>query len=525
MRNHPITESWSGLAMRCISARWVPVFCFFISSTIAAAQQPSHLEVAKSKSPKPAAKAIASSQLLFGSLPISTRFADVRGNLEMALDQYENAGFDQAIMHAQMAAEKDPNLAVGYAIWSFTARRSTPNEVAFKKAKSLAAHCSGDECLLVTFLVGAQEANVLPAIAAMNDLVARRPKDKHILYLAGEWLFFQGDYDHAMKLWDRALALDPDFPAALNMLGYSYLECSNPDPRKAVEYLKHYAAVLPQEANPQDSLGEVLRMAGDDSGSLAHYAEALRISPTYVTSQYGRGDTYALMGDSTQALAEYEKALKMVTVAHDGLHIQFQKALLLAWQGDVSGARVELARLSEKFAAEKDAAAQFEVGYARALLAADPQSELQILHELETSFGGAREGMPEADRVAALANVLREQVRLHAASRNTTEAASALLKLQQLSETSRELIVEDILESARGYVSAAAGDYQKAADQLSADMHSPFVVREFVLAQEKLGNAKAAETAQARLKYLRTPTAEWFVATHSPAAAAQIAAH
>jgi tetratricopeptide (TPR) repeat protein len=505
--------------MRSTSGRIIFSLAVLVFSTNAWAQQAPHIRSARSTSTtsaaKPPVKVPLGSQLLYGVMPLSTKSASSRNNLEMALDQYENAGFDEAIMHAQLATSRDPNFALGYAVWSFAARRTQPAPDALKKAKSLASKCIGDECLMITFLIGSQEANVLPAISAMNDLLARRPKDKHVLYLSGEWLYFQQDYDHAKKDWIKSLEIDPDFPPALNMLGYVYVEGENPEPQKAIEYLKHYAKVLPNQGNPQDSLGEILRMTGDDAGSLAHYAEALQIDPKMITSQYGRGDTYALMGSYFQAKSEYEKALKLSNNTRDTIHIQFELAMLNFWTNDVSGGREALAKLSEQIAKDGDAASQFEVNYARALLSADLATEQQILQQLESSLNEARPGMQDADQNAALANVLREQVRIAVASHNTQNAVIAQQKLQQLADSSRDLLVQNTCESAKGFISFAAGDYQKAAAQLSADLHSPMVGRAFISSQQKLGDAKSLESSQNILKYRRAPTAEWYLASRS----------
>jgi len=479
------------------------------------AQQPSHVQETKAGAAKPAVKAAPVSQKLFGGLRISSKSVEARENLEMALDQYENAGFDEAVMHAQMATEKDPNFALAYAVWSFAARRSVPAPEALQKAKALKTRCAGDECLLVQFLTGAQEANYIPAIAAMNDLLARRSKDKHILYLAGEWLFFQQDFERAAKLWSAALEIDPKFPPALNMLGYVYVEAIGPEPKKAVEYLRRYTDALPDQPNPQDSLGEVLRMTGDDSGSLAHYAEALRITPTYITSQYGRGDTYTLMGNYGAARSEYEKALKMANNAQDKLHVEFQTALVHFWEGDIGTGRKELDALSTESAAGKDAGGQFELNYARALLAADGDTEHRILLELEKLLSASTPGMTESQRNATLATVLREEVRLHTANNDLNEAQSDLDKLAKLAADSRDLLVENCYESGQGYVSAAKGDFAKAAEQLAADLYNPLTARQLVLVERKLGDTKAADNALLHLKYQRAPTAEWYVATQA----------
>jgi tetratricopeptide (TPR) repeat protein len=512
----------SYFAMRANRTRIFFVLIFILFSTKSWAQQTPPIQPAKASPGKTPAKVSAGTQLLYGSFPLTTKSLSARQNLEMALDQYENAGFEEAVMHAQLATDKDPKFALGYALWSFAARRSEPAPEALKKATELATKCIGDECLMITFLVGTQEANVLPAISAMNDLLAHRPKDKHVLYLAGEWLYFQQDYDHAKKLWAKSLEIDPDFPPSLNMLGYLYVEAGDPDPQKAIQCLKHYAAVLPDRANPQDSLGEVLRMSGEDGGSLAHYAEALRINPQMLTSQYGRGDTYAMMGNANQAKIEYEKALQMSNNARDTMHIQFQLAMLHFWNGDISGGREELAKLSEKVAKENDAAAQFEINYARALLSPDVATERELLKSLETSLSEVRPGMQEADRNVALANVLREEVRVAVAAHQSEEASNAVQKLQQLCDASRDRLVESVHESAIGYRLLASGDYVKSTEQFKADLHAPLVVQSFIISQEKLGNAKAVDSARRRLQYLRTPTAEWFAATHETGLSAQV---
>jgi tetratricopeptide (TPR) repeat protein len=101
--------------------------------------------------------------------------------------------------------------------------------------------------------------------------------------------------------------IDPDFPPALNLLGYAYIQTGTPDPEKSIASLQRYAEVQRNSPNPQDSLDEILRLSGDDQGSLEHYSTALSIDPNYVSSRYGLGDTSALMGNYPRARAEYTK--------------------------------------------------------------------------------------------------------------------------------------------------------------------------------------------------------------------------
>src|SRR5437899_138192 len=250
-------------------------------------------------------------QQLFGAIPLSTRSEEARKTLELAWDKYDNAMYQPPAQLARQAAKKDPHSALSYAFVSFAARRGMPDASALAKAKALLSRATPDEQLLVRWMTDIQDRNLLPAIASMNDLLKRYPRDKHVLYVTGEWLFLQQDDDRARTLFETALQVDPNFPAALNRLGYLYLDSSNPDPAKAVASLKRYAEVAPSSPNPQDSLGEVLREAGEDQGSLEHYRAALQIDHAYISSQYGLGNTRTLMGDFAGARREYDRAIPM----------------------------------------------------------------------------------------------------------------------------------------------------------------------------------------------------------------------
>lgn len=498
-----------------------------IATLLAAAPGCLQLNAQATETTKVAAKAkiAPASQLVFGSLGIASKSVGARQQLEIALDSYETAQYSDAVVHAKRAVAQDPQCALAYALWSYAARLSVSAPEAMQKAVNLSDKTAADEKLLVTFMVGAQQADALPAITAMNDLVNKHPKDKHVLFLAGDWLLSQEDYVRGRKLLEKSLNQDPKFPPALNTLGYAYVTSLDPEPERGIELLRRYADVSPDDPNPQDSLGEVLRMTGDDAGSLARYAAALGISPTFLTSQYGRGDTFTLMGKYSSARDEYDKALKMAPSNHDVLHIEFQKTLVYFWQGDTGRGRAELAALSDKAAEANDAMAQFEIDYARVLLAADSKSATELLAAMESRLAQAPADTVTAERNAEYATVLREEVRLTLANHKRSEADGLILKLDQLAATSRDQKVESIYESARGYVMSADGDYANAVDELASDLHSPLVVQQLILAEQKLNSVEGAEKARARLKYLRTPTAEWYVVTKKTEDGSQSAAN
>jgi hypothetical protein len=147
------------------------------------------------------------------------------------------------------------------------------------------------------------------------------------------------------------------------------------------------------------------------------------------------------------------------------------------------------------------------------MLAATPSIELEQLRSLELWLQDSIDGMSEADRDNSRAQVLRERVRISAARGEVALADASVRKLEQLASLSRDLLVENCYESARGYVLAAKGDPAGAVDELAADPRDLLVLDHLAAVQDSLGNASAAESIRTRIKYLRAPTVEWYLLT------------
>ncbi len=480
-------------------------------------QQSASITDADAHAPAPAAT-VRSTTPIAGhvfAFPVASKSVEAQKLMETALDQYENVLLDKSVATARKATEKDPQFALAYALWSFAARQNHQDLEAARKAELLSVHAPAEEQLLVKFFLSVQKSDMLPAITAMNDLLAHFPNDRHALYLTAEWLYNQQDYDRSVRMLEQIIKQDPNFAPAYNMLGYAKVGTGEPDPIKAISYLKKYAQLEAGQPNPEDSLGEVSRFAGDDQGSLEHYRAALKLSPGFITSQTGLGDTYSLMGDFENATAEYDRALAISTNNRDRLHVEFQKALMKFWAGKSIDGLQALADVKRKAQAAQEPYALFEIEEAEALLALTPMERVAKLHEMARTFGNPVDGMSEADRNSSLAAVWRDEVRIRVEQNQIAATADLLQKLEQLAAQSRDLIVEDCYESARGYVFFAQKEYENAADELSADPRSPLAIKWLGAAREKLGDRKGAEAVQLRLKYLRAPTAEWYLTTHS----------
>jgi tetratricopeptide (TPR) repeat protein len=486
----------------------------FAGQAMRAQEHPPRVQETKSRAAG-APRLVAAHMLLFGVIPVSTRSQEARKFTELSLDKKESVMLDDAIVQAQHATEADPNFALGYAVLSFASRRSVANQGALARAKALLPQASPDEQLMVRWMTSIQERNLLPAIASMNDLLKRYPKNKHVLYLTSEWLYTQQDFDRSQKMMESLRQIDPNYAPVLNMLGYSYIESGNPDPVKAVAALKHYAEVEPSSPNPEDSLGEVLRYAGDDQGSLEHYGAALQVDPTFFTSQLGLGDTLTLMGKYDDARLEYDKATLISENNRDLLHASYQKALVYFWEGHAEQGRAALASLAAEAAEKKEPNAMFEIALGSAMLATDYSSELQQLQSLEARLQTTSDGMTGADRGGALATVLCEEARIASQHGLRETAEQAISKLAQFAAQSGDLLVGNNYETARGHLLLSQGDLPNAVDELSANRRSPLAVRQMAAAQQDSGDTAAAAETATQLKYQRAQTVEWYLASRS----------
>jgi Tfp pilus assembly protein PilF len=195
------------------------------------------------------------------SLPVTTSSAQARALYEKGMQDYENLYLERCNDDWRAAVKQDPNLAVAWAWIAFNS--SDPKEVsaAREKAKALAPKLTPGEQLMIAWIVKVQEGDFIGGISAMNDMLEMYPKDKHLLYLAGNWLMGENGDEQAQKIMEKALAIDKNFPAALNDL--AYLDARNRQFAKAFAAMDRYVAMLPKEPNPQDSYGELLRMAGN----------------------------------------------------------------------------------------------------------------------------------------------------------------------------------------------------------------------------------------------------------------------
>lgn len=424
---------------------------------------------------------------------------------DAGLTAFENEHPQAALDNWRRSARKDPRSPLAHLFISLATTDPQEQKKEQRSAQTLAARATKRDRLLVRWLSGAEEEQYVPAITAMNDLLASYPNDKHIAFLAGRWLVSQEQYEAGAKPLRRATELDNTYAAAWNQLAYCYAYTG--DFSNAFAAMERYTALLPKDPNPQDSYAEILRMAGNFRDALGHYRRALQIDPTFQASQEGIADTYALMGEEATARSEYDKAISQASTRSDQIRYAMQSALTYVRE---KKERRSMAALDSAANKARDAhlpLLESEAYRDMALIERDNQQSLRFLDKASAALATSSDTSgPEFHQERG--EVLRARAVRTAAAGNPAGAAQALKELEQLVKDTRGSALSRSYAGAMGGVLTVDQKYAQAIPYLEEDSGNPLSMRDLITAYTKAGAADRAHVLELKLAGLNLPTAE-----------------
>jgi tetratricopeptide (TPR) repeat protein len=438
-------------------------------------------------------------------MPITTTSAKARELYVRAMADYENLYLERCNDEWRAAVKEDPKLAVAWAWIAFNSGNPQEVSAARTKAKELAPKLKPGEQLMVAWIAKVQEGDYLGGITAMNDMLEMYPHDKHLLYLAGNWLMGENGTDQSQRMMEKALALDKNFPAALNDLAYVYAR--NRQFAKALAAMDRYVVLLPKEPNPQDSYGELLRMAGNFEGSLTHYRAALTIDPNFVTSQLGLGDTYALIGNQEQARVEYDKAIRFAYNEADRLTYSMQKAMTFVRDGNFTEADKDFLNIALTAHAKEQDLQEAQAFRHIAEYQTDDSVALKNLRLAEDALHHLATISP-SDRDEELSRILRNRIVRAARSGDRPLADQSLHDLEALANGSRNRVIQSSYQGAAGSLLMDQKKYEDAIAHLEEDQDNPFTMELLVQAYYQTMQTDKLHEAEARLRGTNVPTME-----------------
>jgi len=439
-------------------------------------------------------------------LPVTTGSQAAARYFESGMVHYENHRWNLALNDWNEALKLDSNFAQAYAWICLTTGDPAEEARDRAKAKELAKDVTPAEQLLIRWIVGVRENRYVEGIMAMNDMLGMFPHDKRLNFLVGYWLYRQDEYEISKKLTLRALADDPNYATCYNQLGYLYSRLGDFD--KALEYTAKYITFLPNEPNPHDSYGEMLRFDGRYPEALEQYRIALKIDPTFYISQKELGETYSLMGDEQQARKEYEKAIH--DAPSNGVKAEYMQKLALTY-------------VREKKYAEADAAYQNAAAQARAMkqwlwearayrvmamYEPDQAAAMKNLDQADALLAAASGKIAQLDLEEEKAHVLRVRVERALTVGDYSTAQKLMADLEKMASPSSSVNTQRVYHGAAGTLLVAQAKYADAIPHLEEDVANPLSMKLLVTAYAKTGASDEAAGLNKKLTGWKVPSIE-----------------
>ncbi len=467
--------------------------------TLAAQSTPRHRNAPVAK--KPAASA---------TLPVTTTSAPARALYEKAMVDSMNFHLDRALDLWRQAVKLDPGFALAHLMIAFRTQDPKEAKAALQRANASVRRITPGERLFVRWITGIREGNFVAGIAAMNDLIAMYPRDKQMLSLAGNWLMVRYSYDHADALLDQALNIDPNYPPALNSDAYAHAQMG--DFSNAIQLIKHYTEVIPDEPNGQDSYAEILRMAGKFDQAIEHYEAALKLAPGF--SIMGLADTYAMKGDEQRARVEYLRCNDQAEMSEDRILCRLQYPITYVREKNYAAA-------DEAFLTTVHWAHRHDLGFAEAealrmMAEYQPDDTIALTH-LQQAAAALDEHptVSRSDQQDEMARILRWRVVRATQAGNQELANKSLVELEKMATGNSSEIVQRSFHAALGASLVAEHKPAEAIPHLREDVKDAFSMALLVRAYDESGDKQSAAGERAELANLNLPTVD--VALVTPA--------
>lgn len=438
-------------------------------------------------------------------MPVTTSSAKARQLYVKGMEDYENLYLERCNEDWRAAVKEDPGLAVAWAWIAFNSGNPEEITAARERAQALAPKLSPGEQLMIAWISKVQEGDFIGGITAMNDMLEMYPRDKHLLYLAGNWLMGENGDDQAERFFQKALAIDKNFPAALNDL--AYVEARHREFDKAFAAMDRYLVLLPNEPNTQDSYGEIKRMAGQFDSALQHYQAALKLDPDFVTSQLGLGDTYALMGNEPQARAEYDKAIRFAHNEADRLTYSMQRAMTYVREGNFAEADKEFTEIAGSAHAKAQGLQEAQAYRHKAEYQSDDNISLRELKLAEEALHH-QAAISRSDRSEEMSRIERIRAVRAAHSGNQALAEQTLKELEAAARASRNRVIQASYHGAAGTLLMEQKKYVEAITHLEEDQDNPFSMDLLVQAYYQSSQPEKLHEIEVKLRGTNVPTME-----------------
>ncbi len=215
------------------------------------------------------------------------------------------AAFDSAI-----AADSAFTLAwVRRAAVDYSTRNRDAALKEIARALALSGHASHAEQMVARMWAHQIRYEQRQAADVADSLIRRYPSIREAYLIRGQLYELEKNSEAAIRMYERALAADSTYAQAVMSIGYAYSTLG--DVNSATTYMERYIRLLPHEADPRASFGDVLLRAGRYDEALAQYKASLLIRPDYWYALQRVGEVYSILGRLKLAAAYFDTSMTL----------------------------------------------------------------------------------------------------------------------------------------------------------------------------------------------------------------------
>jgi len=147
------------------------------------------------------------------------------------------------------------------------------------------------------------------ALKSLSVLINKYPSESLLFNIRGACYAGLGQFNAAVKDYEKAIAIKPDYSKAHFNLGGTLQELGQLD--AAVESYKKTLVIESDYAEAHNNLGIALKALGQLDAAVKSFKKAIAIQPDYVQAHYSLGTTLQELGQLDDAVKSYEEVVNI----------------------------------------------------------------------------------------------------------------------------------------------------------------------------------------------------------------------
>ena len=147
------------------------------------------------------------------------------------------------------------------------------------------------------------------ALDSVEVLIKDYPNELVLFNISGACYAGLGQFDAAIKRYEQALAIKPDYADVHNNLGNALLRFGKLD--AAFNSLEKALAIKPDYPDAYFNLGNTLQKLGKLDAAVNSYEKAIAIKPDYVEAHYSLGLSLQELGQLDDAVKSFQRVLQL----------------------------------------------------------------------------------------------------------------------------------------------------------------------------------------------------------------------